>query len=68
MTPEQAIHLTLAMKEAGVEVFELESLKVRFGQIQLPLAELGKPSPLTKDDLAKVQSELNERLIFGSSM
>lgn len=56
------------MKAMGVEVFELESLKVRFGQTQLPLAELGKPSPLTKDDLAKVQSELNERLIFGSSM
>lgn len=68
MTPEQVIQLTSAMKEMGVEAFELESLKVRFGQTQLPLAELVKPSPLTKDDLVKVQSELNERLMFGSSM
>jgi hypothetical protein len=68
MTPDQAIQLTSAMKEMGVEAFELESLKVRFGQTQSPLAELGKTSPLTKEDLAKVQSEINERLIFGSSM
>lgn len=68
MTPEQVIQLTSAMKDLGVEVFELEGLKVRFIQpLSLsPVSEFTK-APL-KEDIEKRLSEMNEKLMFGSSM
>lgn len=57
------------MKDLGVEVFELEGLKVRFSQpLSLsPVSDFTKAQPL-KEDIEKRLSEMNEKLMFGSSM
>jgi ClpP class serine protease len=68
MTPQEIVQLTEKMKVLGVECFEAGDVKVRFSQA-ISYPDFAKPVvPLTEEDKAKFQSELNERLMFGSSM
>jgi hypothetical protein len=67
MTPQEIVQLTEQMKALGVECFEARDVKVRFVQT-IAYPEFAKPTELRKEDEIKLQSEINERLMFGSSM
>ena len=67
MSPEKAIEVTKAMKEMGVMIFELETLKVQFHpQVMASLPSL--PESPRAEDSDIIRSQINERLLFGSSM
>lgn len=67
MTPMEIVQLTQDMKALGVECFEAGAVKVRFTS-SIAYPDFAKPTELRKEDEIKLQSELNERLMFGSSM
>lgn len=70
MTPEELVKLTQEMKALEVEVFEVGSVKVRFKvQYENPFPAV---SPSTLDSELQngdaLQRQVNDRLMFGSSM